>query len=749
MAQCLGAPNALVTEMTLFRRQILFLLFFVSGFSSLVYQVVWTRMAFASFGIIAPVLSVVISVFMLGLALGSWLGGQSVHALTTKTRSSAIIFYMLIELIIGLSAFAVPILFSVSGEVLLSAGQMDSFRYLSFSALLLAVSILPWCLCMGATFPFMMAYVREQDPKNTESFSFLYLANVLGAMSGTLVTAFVLVESFGFLQTLCIAAAGNFIIAVISGCLALKQRKSAVLNLAEAKVSSPPLSTLQKDALRSFRKWILFSTGFTAMAMEVVWTRAFTPVLKTQVYSFALIIFSYLGATFCGSLLYRRGLRTNSVWNIAKLMSVAVIATFLPILFNDLRFLGMAARFSGYLDVAILLFSIAPLCAVLGYLTPSLIDKSALGDPANAGNAYAVNVLGCILGPLFASYVLLPWFGERYGLVLLSLPFLGFYFAVCRSLPLWYRAVNGIMAGTILFWSLFCSVDFGSWISKRGCATEIRRDYAASVISAGDKLDKHLFVNGIGVTSLTPETKFMAHLPLALHSGKPESVLIICFGMGTTYRSALSWDVDTTAVELVPSVKNAFGFYHQDAAAILNNPKGRVIIDDGRRFLKRTSKMFDVVVTDPPPPVEAAGSSLLYSEEFYELVKQHLKPNGIIQVWFPGGELKTTQAVFRSLENSFPHVRCFRGVEGAGFHMLASMQPIEPRTPQEVASAMPARAKRDLLEWNPSDNLTGYLGRVLSAQFVTAKLLNRDPEIRVTDDQPYNEYFFLRRSHLF
>ncbi len=734
--------------MSLLQRKLLFLLFFLSGFSSLVYQVVWTRIAFASFGIIAPVLSVVISVFMLGLSLGAWLGGRLIDALTTKTRSSAIVFYMLTELVIGIGAVAVPMLFAVSGEVLLSAGQMNSFRYLSLSALLLGLSILPWCVCMGATFPFMMAYVREQDPQNTESFSFLYLANVLGAMSGTLVTALVLVEFFGFKQTLYIAAAGNFTIAVISGFLARKQREPAALNLAEAKVSSPRWPTLSPDTLRRpFRKWILFSTGFTAMAMEVVWTRAFTPVLKTQVYSFALIIFAYLGATFCGSLLYRRGLRTNSVWNVAKLMSVAVVATFLPILFNDLRFLGVAAKFSAYLDVAVLLSSITPLCAVLGYLTPSLIDKDALGDPADAGNAYALNVLGCILGPLFASYVLLPWVGERYGLVLLSLPFLGFYFFTSRSLPSWYRTMSGATAGIVLAWSLFCPVDFASWIS-RGGATEIRRDYAASVISAGKDLDKHLFVNGIGVTCLTPETKFMAHLPLALHAGKPESVLIICFGMGTTYRSALSWDIDTTAVELVPSVKNAFGFYHRDAARVLNNPKGRIVIDDGRRFLKRTSAMFDVVVTDPPPPTEAAGSSLLYSEEFYELVKQHLKPNGIIQVWFPGGELMTGQAVFRSLENSFTHVCCFRGIQGVGFHMLASMQPIAPRTPEQVASAMPAAATSDLLEWTQSADLPAYLGRVLLSRF-PIQLLNRDPEIRITDDQPYNEYFFLRRSRLF
>src|SRR5208283_137688 len=145
----------------------------------------------------------------------------------------------------------------------------------------------------------------------------------------------------------------------------------------------------------------------------------------------------------------------------------------------------------------------------------------------------------------------------------------------------------------------------------------------ASVISLDDADGKKLLVNGIGMTVLTPITKFMIHLPLAYHEGKPESALIICFGMGTSYRSALSWDIDTTAVELVPSVTKAFGFYHTNAAQILANPKGHVVIDDGRRFLRRTREKFDVIVIDPPPPVETAGSSLLFSAEFYALAKQH------------------------------------------------------------------------------------------------------------------------------
>src|SRR5580693_2349741 len=141
-------------------RGILFLLFFVSGFSSLVYQVVWTRLAFASFGIITPVLSVVLSVFMLGLAVGSWAGGRFITAWVRKTGRSALIFYALAELLIGLGAFAVPKLFALGEQVLLASGGTDSFRYLLFSALVLAASILPWCVCMGATFPFMIAFIR-------------------------------------------------------------------------------------------------------------------------------------------------------------------------------------------------------------------------------------------------------------------------------------------------------------------------------------------------------------------------------------------------------------------------------------------------------------------------------------------------------------------------------------------------------------------------------------------------------------
>jgi spermidine synthase/MFS family permease len=732
-------------------RRRLFVLFFLSGFCGLVYQMVWTRLAFASFGIITPVLSVVISVFMLGLSLGAWAGGRMIPSLVRRTGVSAIYFYAGAECIIGLGAFAVPNLFSVGEQLLLAAGQTNSFQYLFLSAAVLAAAILPWCIFMGATFPLMMAFVREQDQENTESFSYLYLANVLGAMFGTMITAVVLIEVLGFHNTLLFAAAANFIIALLSVDLA---RNLPAFSLSSFSKEAAPAAAAPATGNRLLL-WVLFSTGFSAMAMEMVWTRAFTPILKTQVYSFALIVFTYLGATFLGSLWYRRDLKNKSKRSLAMVVVVMAVAAFLPILVVDPRlipspfmpFFGMyAQRPSGVLFV---LAGICPLCAVLGYLTPSLIDQYAAGQPEAAGKAYSVNVVGCILGPIFASYVLLPHLSERVALILLGLPLLALCLVCGRTLSRKQRTISAIAGTGALAWCLFGAHDIAGLLSESSKGTEVRRDYAASVIAYGHDFNKRLLVNGVGMTALSPETKFMVHLPMAFHQTLPKSALIICFGMGTSFRSALSWDVPTTAVELVPSVTDSFGYFYNDAASYRNNPKGQVIIDDGRRFLKRTREKYDVMVIDPPPPVEAAGSSLLYSKDFYEVVKDHLNPGGILQIWFPVGPQTTVQAVLRSLHESFPCVRCFDGVNGWGIHFLASMEPLGNLSSKELAARMPAKAQHDLLEWNPKLDAPDYLNKVLSQETQITAALNPSLDYRITDDRPFNEYFLMRQWRLY
>lgn len=471
--------------MSKFNRGVLFFLFFFSGFASLVYQVVWTRMAFMSFGIIVPVLSVVLSVFMLGLALGSWLGGKCIGPMVRKFGISAAFFYGGAEGIIGLGAFAVPHLFAFGAHVLLGTGEMNSFSYLLMSALALAIAIFPWCVCMGTTFPFMMAYVREIESSNVESFSFLYLANVLGAMWGTFYTAVVLVESLGFHHTLWVAAAANFFITFISLCLALERPKQTAIPATA--INAEPSPGAMVDGAGPV-KTVLFTTGFAAMAMEVVWSRAFTPQLKTQVYSFAMIVFAYLGATFVGSWLYRSHLRSRKVIGKSSLMGLLAISAFLPVICDDLRFVPANFQTSAWhvVNALKLLGGISPFCALLGYLTPSLIDEYSAGQPKRAGRAYAINVLGCILGPLVSCYILLPSLSERHALILLALPFVAFWLTSYRAPSLKIRVAFGAALAIALGWSVFVTEDFEAYLTKYWKNVIIRRDYAASVISTGD-----------------------------------------------------------------------------------------------------------------------------------------------------------------------------------------------------------------------------------------------------------------------
>jgi len=701
----------------------LFALFFLSGFCGLLYQVIWVRLAFSHFGVITPVLSVIVSVFMLGLAVGSWAAGKWVAPVTSRFKISAAHLYAASEFLIGIGAFAVPWLFARGDSLLLSGGDMNSVSYLFLSAFVMTIAVLPWCLCMGATFPLMMAFIQEREPSDKEGFSFLYLANVIGAVTGTILTANVLVELLGFRHTLLLAGLTNFLIACVS--LSLVGRRGA---RSRENVRSSPREgqTGRATAL------ILFMTGFTSMSSEVVWTRAFTPILNTTIYAFSLVLGVYLAATALGSHLYRKHLEKQTVLSNAVLAASLAITSYLPLTLNDprlhLRTLGVEV-------------SLFPLCAVLGYLTPKLIDHYSQGNAHRAGRAYAYNVVGCVIGPLFASYVLLPQWGVKGSLILLAVPYALLLSAYAGQLSKTWRMVSGTATAILLVGSIGISMSH----EEKYPGGIVRRDHTATVISATSDGVKHLYVNGQGITVLSTITKAMAHLPLAYHQGPPHTALTICFGMGTTFRSLLSWNLKTTAVELVPSVKKAFGYYHADAAQILENPLGQVVIDDGRRYLKRTTDTFDVIVIDPPPPAEAAGSSLLYSTEFYALLKERLAPGGIFQQWFPGGEGPEAEAISRSLVLSFPYVKVYRSLAGEGLHFLASMQPLHTPTVAQFAARLPDTAKKDLVEWERGD-AREVARRILSQELSLENIMGDHPNRTITDDRPFNEYYYLRRT---
>jgi len=249
------------------------------------------------------------------------------------------------------------------------------------------------------------------------------------------------------------------------------------------------------------------------------------------------------------------------------------------------------------------------------------------------------------------------------------------------------------------------------------------------------------------MTGLTPVTEYMAHLPLAFMGRIPQNGLVICFGMGTTFRSMLSWGVHTTVVDLVPSVPALFGYFYTDAPQLLSSPLARVVVDDGRRFLNGEKESYDVIVVDPPPPPRATGSSLLYSREFYAVIKKHLRSDGVLQMWYPekGGDTAMSASIAKALKESFPHLRAFQSFDDLGIHFLASMEPLPGGSGSVLAARLPAAAAADFLEWGPTATTAELFNRVISRERSIEKIIAENPRVpALEDDQPINEYFKLR-----
>jgi spermidine synthase len=725
-----------------------FTFFAVSGFCALVYEVIWLRLAMASFGVTAALVSIVLSIFMAGLGLGAWVIGLLMRK--NPAPAFALRLYGFAELLVGVSCLAVPYELKLGRSLLQSsaAGVWQSSTYYWLTGIWIAVTLIPWCACMGSTFPLLMAVMRGQNPQSNSqrTFSYLYLANVLGAAAGTLASAFVLIELLGFTSTLFVAGSLNAVLAGSAVVLSFSVAPASP----SADVAIPAFDHGATDGMsRGGILVLLFISGLVSMGMEVVWIRQLTPYLGNVVYAFSGILAVYLLATFIGSRAYRTWIRSHRIGDSASRWSSLALSAVIPLIGADPL---MPFRLHGLELGGVRLASIVWFCAMTGFLTPLLLDAWSGGDPQRAGSAYAVNLLGSIAGPLAAGFWLLPRLGERRALALLALPLFAAAGVIAfrkeprplpdRSYGLQPRTKFVVMSlAAILIYGI--SHDYEKKFPQR----EVRRDYAATVIATGSGFGRQLLVNGTGMTWLTPVTKYMSHLPLAMMSHPPQKGLVICFGMGTSFRSMLSWGISTTSVDLIPSVPALFGYFHTDAASLLKSPQARIVVDDGRRFLDASSETYDVIVVDPPPPPSAPGSSLLYSREFYEIVKQHLTPGGILETWYPAsqGDFATAASIAKALRGAFPHVRAFFSVDSFGIHFLASMEPMPMSPSATLASRLPSAAAVDFIEWGPEADVQKQFQTILDRQVAIDKIVAlapRTPALR--DDEPINEYYLLR-----
>ena len=274
-------------------------------------------------------------------------------------------------------------------------------------------------------------------------------------------------------------------------------------------------------------------------------------------------------------------------------------------------------------------------------------------------------------------------------------------------------------------------------------------DEIASVQAGQKSSTPELWVAGTSMTLLTVDAKLMPILPLI---ARPDATraLVVAFGMGSAYRGALIAGLKTDAVELVPSVPKMFGYYYPDAAAVLANPNGRVIVTDGRNHLELTDDRYDIIVTDPPPPIESSGAAVISSKEYYEAGRDHLTDGGIMMQWVPyGAPTADFNDHIRTFAAVFPSVTLVKGAGGYGVYMLGSSKPIafDQANIRAVLARPGVLADISSAYDSPAKTVDDWIAVIARQTWLTGDAVRTSvgPGPLITDDRPRPEYFLLRR----
>jgi spermidine synthase len=732
----------------------LFLLFFLSGISGLMYEVVWVRMLTRILGSTVYATSTVLAAFMAGLAIGSYVLGRY-----ADRARRPLLWYAVLELGIGVSALvslALPdsMLAVYQGLYEHTAGSRAAL-IAAQTAVCLVLLLVPTAL-MGGTLPTLCVAGARFPGSFARCAGSLYALNTLGAVVGVLASGFVFIGEIGETQTILIGIVINLGVAAAAFVLRKTAPSPAVEQAPDAApdASSPAGLAYSPGVLRAVLVCFAISGG-VALAQEVVWGRMLLLYQGTSIYAFSAMLAVILlgmgvGSYVVGNLV---GGWKDPLLALARIQMAIGVVTLLSLLLYPGQLLDTREVFLAPL------FLVGPLGLLWGATFPVAVAcfrRTPESTGRSIGALYAWNTLGCIAGSLLSGFVLVPLLGAGRSAsslaacsVLLGLGLLAVHgkglslrarrfewaVAVASALLIWaagdayyqltLRRLEGIYPGT---------VEFYRHVEDATAAT------TAFGRVGGGREYKQLFVNGWGMTRLETSTKLMAHLPIWL-ADSPQDVLIICFGMGTTVRSAsLHEEIQVQAVELVPGVLQCYGFFHADAAQVLQRPNLRVAVDDGRNHLLVRPQLYDVITIDPAPPLHSAGTVNLYSREFMALCRQRLRPGGITCLWVPQSNQSEVKMIMRTFLDVFPHVGVWGGpAPDYGFYLLGSENAVTDSAKRIRTGFQNSRIAADLKEWNNECDSPEKVLALFLAEGPELMTFVRDSPI-ISDDRPYTEF---------
>jgi spermidine synthase len=750
-------------------------LFVASGAAGLVYQVVWSRELVLVFGNTTQAVATIVTAFMAGLGFGSLAGGRLADTSVRPLR-----LYGLVELAVAAMAALLP--FAFRGLAELYRGMWPTLverptqlTGVRFGLALAAVA--PATFLMGMTLPLLTRYLVRSLDEAGARLGELYAANTIGAMAGTLLGGFVLIELLGLRLTSYLAVALNVLAG--TGALLLSRRwEAGPATDRRAPESRGPgkrrwSSPARPQVPRSFlprRRAVLaatFVSGFVALALEVLWTRMLAEGTGSSIYIFTTILAIFLLGIALGSFLYRRFSRPEGerlgLLGLC-LAGVGILAQATVVLGS-----GMVGHVPFVVRTVVVLL---PATVLMGYAFPlagRLVTPSVEAAGGSVGLLYAANTGGSILGSFGAAFVLAGTLGTNGSVLLLgglNLLVGAVLFAadpVGRTAPNprgRARLVSISLAGLAVLGLVASSIDLPvtrtrteNELLRTGLPVTHAEDELATVDTVGGPAKgRRLLVGGVGMTSLTVDTKLMGYLSKTLRPDA-QDFLVIAFGMGGTYRSGLQLGLRTDAVELSPTVPSRMEVFFPDADRFLNHPKGRVVVSDGRNYVRLSRETYDLIAVDPAPPIESAGSVVLYTREFLTEGKARLRPGGVFMLWIPYAlPIDDFKEHVRTFAGVFGHVRLVLSPGRHGVFMFGSDAPLdftEPAIRQVLGAPAALRDLNDVPDHPPTD-ADGWVEVVRRSQWLADEqvrsFVGSGPEI--TDDRPRSEYFLWRRAFM-
>ncbi|MBI2753246.1 MAG: spermidine synthase [Betaproteobacteria bacterium] len=671
-------------------RAAFYVLFTASGFAGLIYESIWTHYLRLFLGHAAYAQSLVLVVFMGGMAAGSALLGRM-----SQRLRNPLLGYALVEAAIGVIALAFHELFVAVTDWsygTLLPGLGSEWAALAAKLAVSGVLILPQSVLLGMTFPLMSAgLVRARPSASGEAIAMLYFSNSLGAAIGVLASGFVLIAWAGLPGTLRSAGLINLALAATVWFMARPAHDAPLTARAGG----------DADAARLLLA-AAFLTGLASFIYEISWIRMLSLVLGASTHSFELMLSTFILGLALGGLAVRRLVDTAThpervLGGVQVVMGLLAIAT-LPAYdatFALMEWLmkGLARSEAGYLffnlsgqGVAALVMLPATFCAgmTLPLITGSLLRQGA-GEAA-IGKVYAANTLGAIAGVLFAVHAGLPLLGLKgtliagalvdaaLGLWLLhrfvparrtfafsAAACMGFFVPISAAFEL---DANKMTAGVFRHGDLASSLDATILFRKDGKTATVHlvRYPEATSIRTNGKSDGSINLKPEGERGSDEITMVLTGaLPLALRPDA-RSAAVIGIGTGLTMHTLLQ----SMAIERVETVEiesamaeASRGFLPRNSAAFAD-PRGSILIDDAKTFFSTHNRRYDIIISEPSNPW-VSGVSNLFTREFYRRIRTHLNRGGMLVQWFQLYEIDASlvASVMVALGEEFPHYAVF------------------------------------------------------------------------------------------